>query len=69
MSFANDPAWTAESLALLRARAALGWSLHALSVAHEVSPASIDLALWALLGRTPQQACDRLNGGVIRVYG
>lgn len=54
-------AWTPGSLRLLRRNSARGYSLQQLAKRMGVHPREIDLALWALVGRTAGAAAIHLN--------
>lgn len=55
--------WTLEGLTAVRVLAATNADQAAIAEAVGRFKAEIDLALWALVGRSPQQAVARLNGG------
>lgn len=55
--------WTLEGLAAVRVLAAGDTDLASIADAVGRFKADVDLALWALVGRSPQQAVDRLNMG------
>lgn len=54
--------WTIEGLAAARALAAANCPLSRIGIALDRTSGEIDHALWALVGRTPDQALKRLNG-------
>ena len=54
--------WTLEGLMAARVLAAAQAPLARIGFALERSATDVDLALWALVGRTPEEALDRLNG-------
>lgn len=56
--------WTIEGLAAVRVLAAADCSLGAIADALGRFKAEIDVALWALVGRSPEQAVARLNAGL-----
>ena len=53
--------WTPGSLRLLRRNAHRGYTLKQLANRMGCTPAECDLALWALMGRTPGAAAIHLN--------
>lgn len=53
--------WTPGSLRLLRRNAPRGYDLKGLAKRLGVTPAEVDQALWALVGRTPGAADIHLN--------
>lgn len=56
--------WTLEGLTAVRVLAAANADQAAIAEAVGRFKAEIDLALWALVGRSPQQAVARLNVGI-----
>lgn len=54
--------WTLEGLMAARVLVAAGASLGAAANALGRRAGEVDAALWALVGRSPQEAVDRLNG-------
>lgn len=56
--------WTLEGLTAVRVLAATNADQAAIAEAVGRFKAEIDLALWALVGRSPQQAVARLNAGL-----
>lgn len=56
--------WTLEGLTAVRVLAAANADQAAIAEAVGRFKAEIDLALWALVGRSPQQAVARLNVGL-----
>lgn len=55
-------AWNIEGLMAVRTLAACGAPLGHIGYAIDRPGADVDQALWALVGRTPDQALQRLNG-------
>lgn len=54
--------WTLEGLAAVHVLARAGTDLDVIADAVGREPGEVDLALWALVGRSPDQALTRLQG-------
>jgi len=59
----KPPPWGLCDLEKLRAKAKRGYGLKSLALSQQgVTTKDVDLALWALLGRTTEEAFEALNG-------